>query len=145
MNFQPLTDDQINQLQQRLAPGEATFSVTEAHQGLSSKGSPMISLMLNMWDKNGTNQPVKAWLVITPAMMWKLKHFCEAVKKPEWYANGDIPVEQLVGLSGACVLETSKSDPRFVDVKDYIFKSIPQPMSTSNSPADELEDDDLPF
>lgn len=91
MNFsyEPLTEDQCNKSRQfpLLEPGVYDFQVMDAHVKVSRAGNPMIELILKVWGKNGAEFTIYDYLLSTPNMAWKLKHFCDSVGLAKEYES----------------------------------------------------------
>lgn len=137
--FQPLTDEEIEQSRQTLQEGIGKFKILTGEEAVSKAGNPMIVLNMEVWDKSGNSQHRKAWLVCTNAMMWKVKQFCQSIKKVEWYQSGKIEIDLLPGKSGECML---KKNGKFIEIEEFLPPS--EPNVPSAAPDREI-DDDLPF
>jgi len=69
-----------------LEPGVYEMIVTEAEEKTSSKGNPMIALVLEPVDRPGAR--VRSWLVATPAALFKVKEFCDAAGLADRFNSG---------------------------------------------------------
>lgn len=159
-SFQPLTDEEIEMM--GLVPeGEYRFEVAKATSKMSNGGNPMIELVLKVWDKNGSEQQVYDYLVSTPKMMFKVKHFCDSVGLTQEYLKGHFQDWQCTGKSGRAYIVVTKGKPNdeggmYPDknsVRDYIKSTTNNIGSASASialpaltpKAEPEHDDDIPF
>lgn len=147
--FQPMTEEQIK-LFSLMDAGTYDFEVLKATETSSKAGNQMIKLDIKVWDRNGKEHYIFDYLVSTPNMMYKIKHFCEAIGMQREYLDGKFEPQQCEKRVGKAEIYVKKGDPKqeggsYPDknaIKDYIPKSINQ---INNEPKKEFVDDDLPF
>lgn len=126
MQFTPKTEEQIaaENTYEPLPAGTYGFEVVTAEDKLSSKGNEMIELDLKVFDNNSDKvAKVRDWLVA--AMMFKIKHICDATGLTKQYEAGQLTSDMLVGRSGKVhlVIDTYEKDGetrRTNKVKDYV-------------------------
>lgn len=138
LSFKPVSEAEAMGL---LPEGVYDFQVKSAEDCVSKKGNPMIKLGLTIWDKEGRERQVTDYLMA--AMMFKLKHFCDAVGLEEKYKAGSFAALDCLNKSGKCKLKIEESDgyqPKN-SVKDYLKSQ--EAVKAKNEA--EFLDDPLPF
>ena len=151
-SFTPKTDQEIAAMQNRglLAEGVYKFIVTEAKPMISQSGNSMIQLRLAIKGVDNIDRNVFDFLVSSEEMIFKIKHFCEAVGLESAYAAGAFNAQDCMGKGGNAKIVVQKGKLRadgsgfYPDkngVRDYI-KSYAQPTVGSGA---EMFNDDLPF
>jgi hypothetical protein len=154
--FTPLSDEELLKVENEkygLAPdGTYKFQVKVATKEISkTSGHPMIRLKIAIQSGDDTNTVID-YLVSTPKMMFKLKHFLDAIGMAHLYSNGNFDPLILVNKVGHAIIGTQKGNPKdngagnFPDkniVKDYI-KVTPTPIEKPVAKKPELFDD-IPF
>ena len=141
-----------------LTPGECSFIVKRIYHTdkddaplKSSKGEPMIKVVLEATDKNGTSSSIFEYL--TPNTVHKAYNMSKAVGRKELYQPDGFDVDQLIGLTGKCKVRTEESpgyNPRN-SVSGYIphpkYKEGYDPTVAPVAPFDpsKVPDDDCPF
>ena len=137
-----------------LSEGTGNFEVISAEEKTSSAGNDMLKLILKVWDKDGNVAQVFDYLVGHKQMLWKIKHFCESIGKPQLYSESSpvIKANELLGLSGDCSIETQSK--RTVNGKTYDARSVIEDYIPAEEKASKKEDpakqaaifdDDIPF
>ena len=146
---QPQDLKPINSL---LAEGDATFVVKKVYTTkkdgaplVSSKGDPMVSIMLSVKDCNGEEGTLYDYF--TPAMTWKVYSLCEAIGHPELY-QPEFDFDDVINCIGKLKISID-SRPGYArrnNVKSYI-KAKPKPTEQPMAEiVDNLEDmDSVPF
>lgn len=136
-SFNPKSDEEINAIQNRhlLPDGIYPFIVKEIEEYISSKGNPMLKVRLGVLDnENGEERNILDYLLSTDQMIFKLKHFCEAIGLGKEYLAGKLDLEKCLNRSGECVINIQKGTARedntlYPDknsVRDYIVNDLPQ-------------------
>jgi hypothetical protein len=105
-------DEAENARFQLLPDGEYSFKVVEAQARTSSKGNPMISLKLCVWDKDGREHLLFDYLVNTSMMEWKTIHFCDAVGLTKEYDSGNFTDYMCLNKVGKAKIETQGARPK---------------------------------
>lgn len=108
---------------------ECEFQVLTSTDKVSSSGNPMIELVLNVWDAEG--QEHRVWDYITKGGLFKLEQLC-AIHGID-FTSGNVPAEDLAGISGKCVVGFKKGDGQYAD-KNSIRKYL-TPLDEKNPPA----------
>lgn len=147
-----------------LVEGEVDFQVVSFKERISRKGDPMREVCLKVWDKNGTEGRIFDFLLFH-TMIFKVKHFCSTIGKPEWYLNGKIVDEEVPGKLGRAIIKMGEErqgkdkngNPVVyeakMEIKDYIVSQIELNLNSNNSDSApvsqegemEFTDDDIPF
>lgn len=149
VSFNPLSDEQLEELNRPFEPGMANFEIIKAENKQSQSGNNMIVVEMRAWDKNGTERKIKDHLVLTDRAMFKLKNFCEAIGLLSSYQKGTINTYELVGKRGKAAIKEedgTNSDgvpTKFLKVSGYIVDEAKQFISNkySQKSNDELNDD----
>lgn len=153
--YNPMTEEQCDKERQfpLLEPGIYNFTVTKAEQKRSKSGNPMIELTLHVWDNTGKEFNVFDYLIATPNMMWKIKHFCDSVGLSQEYADGKFNEHMAVGRSGKADFIFQKGKAKegggfYKDknaVEDYVMTDKgAQKYNPSETDSKEF-DDSIPF
>ncbi len=130
-SFNPLSDEQINALQNRdlLADGIYPFTVKSIEQQESKSGNPMLKVRIGVMPKEGEERNIFDYLVSTEQMMFKIKHFCETIGLEDKYTKGNFAPIDCLNRSGKVKIGVQKGGPKpdgsgfFPDknsVKDYV-------------------------
>lgn len=104
MEFTPIgTQKETQELSKELFPeGEYEFRVAWAKAEISKQShNDMITLSLHIF-RNG--EYIQVYDYLLEAMMFKLKHFCEATGLEKEYASGTLTPGMCMGKSGRCKL-----------------------------------------
>ncbi|HHT9109567.1 MAG TPA: hypothetical protein ACFYDZ_00240 [Candidatus Brocadiaceae bacterium] len=139
---------------QLLKDGEYEGVITSSKDAMSSKGSPMMDMIVSVYDENGKCHEVRDFLVFTKPMMWKVVHFADSANVSKEYEAGKLCSEVVlnkrvmvkVGIEngGEIPADKLKGKPagtRYFDknrIEDYLKKG-----EQESVPA--FEDDDVPF
>lgn len=137
LSFQPQTEEEVLNL---LKPGIYSFEVKVAEDAVSKKGNPMIRLSMVTWDDKGRERYITDYLMT--AMMFKIKHFCEATGLEDKYNAGSFSAADCVGKAGKFKLriddgQKSGYAPKN-EVQDYVKEAPAQA-------ANDFLDDDIPL
>ena len=138
--FVPLTEEEINAAN-LLPDGEYDFEVIAAKDKLSKSGNTMIELQLKVWDNAGREHIIFDYLLLS--LMYKVKHFCDAVGLIESYKAGLIKDHECVAKIGKAKIIIQKGKDGYPDknsVKDYLASKNEEPKKTDN-----FVSDDIPF
>ena len=140
MRFQHHSEQEIQEMS-LVEEGTYRFEVIEATDKTSKSGNEMIAIKLKIWDNNGKERIVFDWL--TPAMEFKLRHFCVATGLLNKYESDELNDRDCVGKSGVLELVIKKAEGTYPSknaVKDYIHDEEQQ-----IEVADKKFNDDIPF
>lgn len=96
-----------------LEPGVYEMTVTEAEERTSSKGNPMIAIVLEPVDQPGRR--VRAWLVATPAALFKVKEFCDAAGLTEKFDGGRLGEDDCRGVRVRAEISVEEGTGGFSD------------------------------
>lgn len=143
MRFTP-KDEQELLLEKLLPDGEYDFFVQTATQKKSKNGNDMIELKLDVSSPAGRHGIIYDYL--TPSMLYKIKHFCDATNLTDLYNEGYLPPDKLENKKGKLTLriqidKTGQYGPRN-SVVDYIVKK--ESVGMSLKPIEPFNDD-VPF
>lgn len=109
-SFKPMTEEEINQALNSLAPdGTYDFEVVSSERKISSNNNPMAKLLCRYWDSKGQERIINAFLVFSnnPFNIRFVRHFCESVGLEKEFDQGQLR-EDLQGLKGKFIITTSK-------------------------------------
>lgn len=151
-SFVPKTDAEITELQNRdlLPDGIYSFIVRNATLGVSKANNSMFIVQLAIVHETGSVRIIKDFLIANEEMIFKLKHFCEAIGLEEDYRNGALILEKMNGRSGQLKLGIQKGKqkedksgfyPDKNNVKDYIKGTVEQKTLANEAPLNQ----DVPF
>lgn len=149
MQFSPKSQEELEKENAYLQPGNATFKVINAIDGISSKGDPMITLELHLWDEKGKEGVLKDWLPST--FQYKIFKFCNSINRIALYQSGDLNPFALINATGKCTLKLKKGDDgeSYIRVHSYLSSSEKDesnsPIPQDNTPSSSMEIDDVPF
>ena len=141
LSFAPQTEQEVLNL---LKPGVYDFQVRAAEDTISKKNNPTIKLTLVTWDSSGRERFIKDYL--STSLMYKLKHFCDAVGLEAKYEAGSFGAADCVGKTGKFKLRVEEQDgyaPKNA-VQDYVKGGISAPVPVAKEVHEELNDD-IPF
>lgn len=165
--FTPYTEQEVQKMATPalLLKGEGTFEVINAigeKDGLpltsEKSGNPMLKLQLKVWDSAGASRFIDDYLVFASTVMYKVKHFWDAVGKPEVFQSGKFTAQDCVGLTGKLKIDIQKGqkkpeekwsgyEPEYYPdkncVKDYVEFSKKEPISKPTT-EDDFFNDDVP-
>ena len=153
MIYEPLSEKDLAELRPSLAPGIYSFQVMHAKETKSEAGNPMIILTLKIWDKNGREFRALDYLVSHPSMVFKIKHFWEAVGEPQSY-NGENEDYHFISKCGNVKTKNERyKEMDKIKVVDYVSETAKEqepardpllPGEAANN--DHLKiNDDIPF
>lgn len=135
--FPVKTEEEILNL---LPAGEYSFIIEKAEITLSkSNNTPMVKLLLSVQDSHGQIRQIIDYLTTNNNMLFKVKHFCDAVGLEEKYQSGEFTEKDCVGKKGKCKIKVDPGNEQFGPkntVKDYVKSSSSSVKSTT---------DDVPF
>jgi len=146
MKYNPLTEQQMQDIKQTLKKGEAFFRINYATEKMSKAGNEMLEISLSVRDLAGNTGDLKDYLLNSDKSVWKIKSLLAAIDKLHLYEGGKITEEIIKAGHGRCVIET-KEDSKYFQIKEYL------PFSGQNEQqfvkpvkqAQEIADDDIPF
>jgi hypothetical protein len=156
--FPVLSDDEIQSM--NLVPeGQYNFEVVKATDKVSKQGNAMLELQLKIWDSSGKERIVFDYLVGIPAMVYKIKNFCQTTGLTEKYNMGSFSAHDCLNKRGTAYIVVQKGSmkidggfyPDKNSVKDYGTANVPlskQDLSVnpSTQKLDSPEfDDHIPF
>jgi hypothetical protein len=123
--FTPKTDAELEALKNShlLADGIYNFTVREVEQKISQTGNPMLKVTLGVTDSDNIRTIVD-YLVSTEKMMFKLKHFCEALGLEKEYLAGSFDPDQCLDLTGSVHVSVQKGNLRPDGTGFYPDKNI---------------------
>lgn len=113
--YQPLTEQQCNEARYQLLKDgiyEAVIKKSEFQK--SRNGNPMFKMTLDVFDDKGSIFFITDYLVFTPQMMFKVKHFCESAGLQKEYESGEF-----------CQPDLAVQRNVFVKIKTQKGKEIP--------------------
>lgn len=113
-SFKPLTDDEITALKNEglLTEGTYSFTVKSIEIKKSEAGNEMLKILLDVKAAANDIRVLTDYLVITEKMMFKLKHFCEAIGLQDAYDAGKFMINACVGRAGRCIIGVQKGKPK---------------------------------
>lgn len=155
--YKALNEDEVMKARfDLLQDGEYEAVVKSVTHKLSSTGNVMADMTLSVFDKEGNSHEVRDFLVFTPKMLWKIKHFCDSSGQTKIYeeekfepimasqqyvkvkvstqTGNEIPFDKLNGKP-----EGSRYPDRNV-IDDYVLNTKIVP-----TPADDFINDPIPF
>lgn len=141
MDFTPLNDQQLREL--NLYPeGRYRFRVERTDQKTSKAGNEYFNLKMSI-NVNGKVCPLFDMLFFEGKMLYKTKHFCEAVGMPEKYESGKlmpIDCDLKEGWLDLVHRVNQQSGELQHTVKDYISEEETQDKQDAG-----FVDDDIPL
>lgn len=158
--YQPMSEqDAMAERFQLLKDGIYEGVITSSQDTTSSKGHPMMDMIVTVYDQNGRIQEVRDFLVFTKPMMWKIVHFASSANILKEYEEGKLCSEvalnkrvvvKIITEQGSEIPEDKlKGKPlgtRYFDknkIDDYVKKNDNK---TSNAVLPSFMEDDLtPF
>lgn len=116
-SFKPQTEEEVLNL---FKEGIYNFKVKAAEDKISQAGNPMIKLTLMVWDNAGNERYVVDYLM--EKLMYKVKHFCDAVGLEKKYAAGAFEASDCINKTAQCKLRIEESDGYLPQnrVQDYL-------------------------
>lgn len=149
-SFKPYTEAEIQELSNpfMLQEGTYDFTVKTIVDDVSkSSGNPMLKVTLGIINKNGQEVLVTDYIMTTGKMVYKFKHFCNAIN--ENYDAGKIDLLRCRGKRGACIIIVQKGNEKpdgtlYPDrnaVKDYVKSNNVTPAIAKSQEINE----DIPF
>lgn len=144
MRFEPKTEKEVQEMNLR-DPGEYDFLVVSAEDKLSGAGNEMAEIKLQMEDAGARNFTLTDYLVGTPGMAFKVRHFAETAGLLAEYEKGNLPAEFMEGRTGRCKVGIQPAQGQYRAkniVVDYVGTGARGPV-TAKTP--ELVDDEIPF
>jgi hypothetical protein len=130
VTFTPLSEPELQEVKRRalLQDGTYQFTVKQADEAMSQSGNQMIIIVVSILDAEGKERTLKDYLLFNEEMLYKTRHFCDAVGLIESYARGHFSAHEFVGRSGRCTVGIQKGrtkpDGSVYDdknmIKDYL-------------------------
>ncbi len=132
-----------------LEEGDYEFQVMNAENAIAtSSGNSMITLMLNVFDKEGKKFLVWDRLVNTPKALYRIKNFCKATGVLENLKNsgGALDADDCVDLFGNCHVSVEPATEQYKakNVVDYYIEQSPE-MAAHKAAQDASLNDEIPF
>jgi len=121
MKFEPKSREELSNL---LPKGEYKAMVQSAEEKQSSKGNPMITLKLEIYDDQGNKRIVSDHLILIESMMWKLYDFCESAGIMDRYDAGDVSAYDCMDKSVHCKVVQKEAEGDFPaknEIKSYFL------------------------
>ncbi len=119
-----------------LEEGVYPFIVREVTQESSKAGNPMLKVKLEVLAHDKSRRLLTDYLLATDKMIYKLKHFCDAVGFEKEYEQGHLELNKCVNRGGRVKIGIQKGTVRddgslFADknvIKDYtrILETVAQ-------------------
>ena len=127
MRFTPKTEAELKE-SELLPEGEYTFEILTAEDTQSkSTGNDMLKLSLRIFENGGENsQRVFDYLVSIDSMIWKIRHFAEAIGMLPEYESGEMLAETLPGRTGKCKIVIQPASGQW-DAKNAVKDYLPRP------------------
>ena len=152
-NFNALSNEQINDLQNEdlLPEGDYSFTVITTEEQFSKSGNSMLKVRLKIVSAEHGERTIYDYLVNTPKMMFKIKHFCEAIGLEEQYSKGNFSANDCIDRSGKVTIGVQKGNakpdgsgfyPDKNSVQDYVKSDS---VVVKKAPAEDFHDDAIPF
>lgn len=143
MQFEPKSERQIQE--ERCVPeGVYDFEVIAAEDKRSSKGNDMIEVVLNIFKADGGSIQLTDYLIGTPKMAWKLRHFCDSVGILDVYESGQLNAYHCRGVAGQ-VRVVQEDDVKY-GVQNKVRDYVCQEPGTERKVVQQVEvADDIPF
>ncbi len=100
--------------------GDYDFIIYMAEEGKSKAGNEMLTLTLNMFNRDGEKRTVKDY--ITENAQWKMRHMMESIGMARRYDQGIVEPREIEGKPGRCKLrvEPAGEYPAKNAVVDYL-------------------------
>ncbi|HLX54436.1 MAG TPA: hypothetical protein VKR58_10865 [Aquella sp.] len=149
--YEPFTEEKAEKSRYTLMDaGQYFFEVKFVEAQVSSKGNPMLKLTLAVWDNEGISHNIIDYLVSTPTMAWKIRHFCEAVGLIKEYENGTFNENMCAGVTGKAQIayQAGKQKPEggYYSDKNVVEDYLKNEDNTETKPKESKGlNDDLPF
>ena len=136
MRFTPKSEAELAE-NALLPEGEYTFEILTAEDTQSkSTGNDMLKLSLRIFENGGENsQRVFDYLVSIDSMIWKIRHFADAIGMLPEYDSGEMLAETLPGRTGKCKIVIQPASGQW-DAKNAVKDYLPRPAGMA---------DDIPF
>lgn len=130
--------------------GPYDFEVVSAIEKQSKSGNDMTELAVKVYDAEGKSRIMNDWLVESPGMAYKTRHFAESTGLLKEYEKGELPTNDLPGKTGRCQLgiEKGKQIPGSEDFypdKNKIQDYLPRTGKLIASVDTTDLDDEVPF
>ena len=127
MRFTPKTEAELKE--SNLFPeGEYSFEILDAEETLSKAGNDMLVLSLRIFENGGENsQRVFDYLVSIDSMIWKIRHFADAIGMLPEYDSGEMLAETLPGRTGKCKIVIQPASGQW-DAKNAVKDYLPRPV-----------------
>jgi hypothetical protein len=154
MNFQPKTEKELAE-QGLWADGEYDFEIVKAEYAVSGQnsktpGTKYIKMTARIFNKDGGEKLINP--ILHPAMEWQLRSFCYEAGLDRQYETGTLEPQDCVSRTGKLQLRTEAANGKYAAkniVKDWGCKAEKQKAAEKaalpTQPADEPENDDVPF
>jgi hypothetical protein len=104
-SFQPKSEEEVLNL---LKPSTYDFLIKQAENAVSKKGNSMIKLTVVVYDEQARERYITDYLM--EAMLYKVKHFCDATGLEEKYQQGKFDAMDCINRTGKCKVRIEESD-----------------------------------
>lgn len=145
-SFIPKNDEEINAIQNiaLLEQGIYSFVVKQIEQQISKANNSMLEIRIGVIDKDGGERNITDYLLATPQMIYKLKHFCEAIGMEDKYSEGSFEPTDFINRSGKVKIGIEKGAPKkdgsgFYRDKNNVIDYIKAEVKSKN--VEKIEDD----
>lgn len=159
-DYNPLSEEEAMKARFNLLPdGDYPMIVEKSTGRMSGSGNAMAELNLKVYEKNGSSSYIKDYLLFTPSMIWKMKHFCESASLQKEYEEKKFRPELAEGKNviGRVRVQKGKEIPEdklngkppgscYPDknvVVDYVTKEMS--IASPKNEDDFIDDKDIPF
>jgi hypothetical protein len=146
--FNPKTDEEIHAIQNQglMADGIYSFRVKAVTTSQSKSGNNMLEVVLGVMDNDSNERNIRDYLVATDKMIFKTKHFCEAIGFEKEYASGKFDPMKCIDRSGKLVIATQKGGAKDDGSGYYPDKNIVRDYVKSEPiAANDFLNDDIKF
>lgn len=141
MQFTPITKEEADKKTFQVLPkGIYDFEILSADEKVSKKGNPMIETKVRVFANDGSSTNVFDYLM--ESMAFKLRHCAEACGLIEYYNDGKLNPDHLVGCTGKLKLdiEVPTGYPERNVIKDYVVEGE-KAAAPKKSPSAALNDE----
>ena len=94
----------------KLEAGEYEGIVRESKRSMSKQGNVMADMYISVYDKAGNIHDIRDFLVFTPKMIWKLKHFCDSSGQQKEYSSENFVPESAINKHVRVRIATRKGE-----------------------------------
>lgn len=149
-NYTPKSEEQL--VRESLLPDSIRdFEVAETDGKPSSKGNPMITLKLHVFDDEGNARIVMDYISLNSNFgERKFRHAADACGILEIYNTGSLTHTDFKGKTGKVSIKTQEGTKEYPNPKNVVHDYIkreeqPSSAQVATTTANVLEDDEVPF